>query len=88
MGYLIQDQQKCIEAEELAVALMGWSMNPPVVDATKWGILAAWAYSESILDVRALLEGRRIAWIKMQNSGQPVSIRQGSSRWICDGKRL
>ena len=64
MGYLIQDQQKCIEAEELAVALMGWSMNPPVVDATKWGILAAWAYSESILDVRALLEGRRIAWIK------------------------
>ena len=64
MGYLIQDQQKCIEAEELAVALMGWSMNPPVVDATKWGILAAWAYSESILDVRALLEGRIIAWIK------------------------
>lgn len=64
MGYLIQDQQKCIEAEELAVALMGWSMKPPVVDATKWGILAAWAYSESILDVRALLEGRRIAWIK------------------------
>ena len=64
MGYLIQDQQKCIEAEELAVALMGWSMNPPVVAATKWGILAAWAYSESILDVRALLEGRRIAWIK------------------------
>ena len=64
MGYLIQDQQKCIEAEELAVALMGRSMNPPVVDATKWGILAAWAYSESILDVRALLEGRRIAWIK------------------------
>lgn len=64
MGYLIQDQQKCIEAEELAVALMGWSMNPPVVDATKWGILAAWAYSESILDVRALLEGKRIAWIK------------------------
>lgn len=30
----------------------------------KWGILAAWAYSESILDVRALLEGRKIAWIK------------------------
>lgn len=64
MGYLIQDQQKCIEAEELAVALMGWSMNQLVVDAAKWGILAAWAYSESILDVRALLEGRRIAWMK------------------------
>ena len=64
MGYLIQDQQKCIEAEELAVALMGWSMNQLVVDATKWGILAAWAYSESILDVRALLEGRKIAWMK------------------------
>ena len=62
MGYLIQDQQKCIEAEELAVALMGWSMNPPVVAATKWGIIAA--CSESILDVRALLEGRRIAWMK------------------------
>ena len=43
---------------------MGWSMNPAVISATKWGILAAWAYSESILDVRALLEGRKIAWIK------------------------
>ena len=64
MGYLIQDKQKCLEAEELAAALMGWSMNPAVISATKLGILAAWAYSESILDVRALLEGRRIAWIK------------------------
>ena len=64
MGYLIRDQQKCIEAQELATALMGWSMNPAVISATKWGILAAWAYSESILDVRALLEGRKIAWIK------------------------
>jgi len=64
MGYLIRDQQKCIEAQELATALMGWSMNPAVISATKWGIIAAWAYSESILDVRALLEGRKIAWIK------------------------
>lgn len=64
MGYLIQDQQKCIEAEELAAALVGWSMDPALVKITKWGILAAWAYSESILDVRALLEGRRIAWMK------------------------
>jgi hypothetical protein len=64
LAYLVKDAKKQIEAEELAVALMGWTVNPAVITATKWGILGAWSYLESILDVRALLEGRRISWFK------------------------
>ena len=85
MGYLIQDQQKCIEAEELAVALMGWSMNPPVVDATKWGILAAWAYSESTGIVR---RQKNCVDKKSRTVDNRYQSDRGSSRWICDGKRL
>lgn len=64
LAFLAKDPQKQVEAEELAAALMGWSVNPLVISATKWGILGAWAYMESILDVRALLEGKKIAWMK------------------------
>lgn len=64
LAYLAKDAQKQVEAEELAVTLMGWTLNPLAISMTKWGILGAWAYVESILDVRALLEGRQIAWIK------------------------
>lgn len=64
LAYLVQDASKQTQAEELAATLMGWTLNPALITATKWGILGAWAYVESILDVRALLEGRQIAWIK------------------------
>lgn len=64
LAYLAKDVKRQAEAGELALALMGWTLLEPAITATKWGILAAWAYVESILDVRALLEGRRIPWIK------------------------
>lgn len=64
LAYLLSDAGKCLEAEELAVSLMGWTVNPAVIAVTKMGILGAWACSESILDVRRLLEGGKIAWIK------------------------
>lgn len=64
LAYLAKDVNKQAEAGELAVALMGWTLLEPVIAATKWGILASWAYMESVLDVRALLEGKRIAWMK------------------------
>ena len=64
LAYLASSKEKQAEAQGLATALMGWTGNPAVITATKWGVLAAWAYWESVLDVRALLAGRRIPWVK------------------------
>lgn len=62
--YLTTDENKVEEAGLLAIVLAGTSANPLVVDAVKWGILTAWAFGESILDVRALLQGKKIALLK------------------------
>lgn len=62
--YLATDQVKQKEIEAAAVAIAGVSVNPVIIEIVKWGILAAWAYVESILDIRALLSGESIAPLK------------------------
>lgn len=64
MAYLLADGRKVEEAALLATALGGISCNPIIIETIKFGILAAWAYAESILDVRALLQGKKIPLIK------------------------
>lgn len=64
MASLMSMPDKLAEAETLAIALAGVTANPVVIEAVKYGILAAWAYVESVLDVRALLDGDQIALIK------------------------
>ena len=63
--YLLKDKEKLQEAEYLAQAvglLIG--ENPAVVKVIQAGIVAAWAYAESILDVRALVRGMEIPLVK------------------------
>ena len=62
--YLQQDGAKQAQALSAAAAIAGASVNPAVIHAVKEGILAAWAYMESICDVRALLSGGKIPLIK------------------------
>lgn len=62
--FLAADSGKQTEAMAVALSLAGGSANPVVVEIVKWGVLAAWAYVESLLDVRTLLSGERIAMIK------------------------
>lgn len=64
ISYLLGSPEKCTQAYEAALLLSGWTENPVIVEVAKWGILNAWAYQESILDVRALLEGRKISFRK------------------------
>ncbi len=58
--YLQTDSVKQAEALALATALAGASVNPAVIEVVKQGLLAAWAYAESVLDVKALLSGGKI----------------------------
>ncbi|MGN0348292.1 MAG: DUF5702 domain-containing protein, partial [Roseburia sp.] len=62
--HILSDSEKRGEAELLAVALAGFTANPGIIKAVEMGIIAAWAYMESIQDVRALLDGDKIALIK------------------------
>lgn len=68
LAYLFADIEKLHQAQLVAVALAGATANPAIVEVVKIGLLAAWAYAESVLDVRALLEGKRIPLIKSKDT--------------------
>lgn len=64
LSALAGSHQKREQAGRMAALLAGATANPAVVEVVKLGILAAWAYAESVLDLRCLLQGGRIAVIK------------------------
>ncbi len=68
MAAIYADSAKTAEAGSLATALAGASVNPVVVEAVKAGIIAAWAYGESLLDMRTLLSGERVPAVKDSKS--------------------
>lgn len=71
LAYLATDASKQELAYSVALSLVGATANPGIIYAVKCGLLAAWALAESVLDVRALLSGDKIAIIK--NSAQWTS---------------
>lgn len=61
---IMQDGKKQALALEIATAAVGFTGIAPLVEAVKIGVLLAWSYIESILDVRCLLSGGNVALIK------------------------
>ena len=55
---------KCAEAELLALTLTAVLQIPALVKLVKASILFAWAYMESLSDVKCLLKGGRIPLMK------------------------
>lgn len=64
---LATDSARQSEALTIATAIGGFTGNPAVIEVVKVGILAAWAFVESILDIRSLLQGGKIPLIKSQD---------------------
>ncbi len=62
--YLLSNPQKVEEAGVMAIAIAGTSGNPVLIELVKTALLAAWAYAESVLDMRALLAGKKISLLK------------------------
>lgn len=58
--YLKSDNAKQLEAQTLALAAAGLLEMPQLVDALKEVILFGWALGESMLDIRALLQGKKV----------------------------
>ena len=52
------------QAEGVAVAIAAFSGNPAIEGIVKSGIIAAWAYAESTLDLRLILSGGKVPAVK------------------------
>ncbi len=63
-AYLLTDSGKVAECTALAAALVGATMIPGLVEAVKQVLLLTWAFAESVMDVRLLLNGKRVAFQK------------------------
>lgn len=66
--YVLTDTNKREKAYVAAVALVGFTGIDPVVRLTQMGILVAWSYEESLVDVAALLQGHKVPLIKNQDT--------------------
>ncbi|MBQ2799893.1 MAG: hypothetical protein IJF03_00715 [Lachnospiraceae bacterium] len=67
-AYLLTDKTKMAEADALATALVGYTGIAPLVVAMKFAILAVWAYGESLLEIRILLKGGKVDFIKSESN--------------------
>lgn len=62
--YLTSDTVKKQEADAMAILLTGWIPVAGVQTITSYALLLAWAYGESLLDVRELLAGGNVPLLK------------------------
>lgn len=62
--YLFSNAAKMAQAEAFALTLSTVMMIPELVELVKIALIFAWAYAESIFDVKQLLNGERIPLIK------------------------
>ena len=68
--YLQTDSAKKAEAEAVAMTLCTLLTVPGITELVKQGILLAWAYGESIVDVRVLLKHKKVAAVKTAETWQ------------------
>lgn len=61
---ILTDPTMMGQAYEIALALAGASVNPALVQVVQVAVVAVWALVESILDLRALLDGKKIPMLK------------------------
>ena len=58
--YILTDSAKIAEAEAMALGLTAVVLSPELAEPVKYTILFAWAYLESLQDVKTLLSGGRV----------------------------
>ncbi len=68
--YIQTDSEMKAEAEAMALTLCALLAVPAITEAAAQGILLAWAYGESIVDLRSLLKGNKVPLVKTKESWQ------------------
>ncbi len=69
-AHILASAQKMESALALATTIVGWTMIPALITAAQLVIVGVWAYAESLLDVRRLLNGKKVALVKTEGSWQ------------------
>lgn len=70
LAYLLTDSTKKAEAYTLALSLVGFTGCEAAVRAGQYLILSAWAYGESIMDLRTLMKGGKVPLVKTKDNWQ------------------
>ena len=68
--YLQTSAEKKAEADALALTLSSLLAVPAITEAASQGILLAWAFGESLVDIRTLLDGGKVPLTKHNGSWQ------------------
>lgn len=68
--YLQSDEEKKMEARAMAGALSTALALPAITEVLTQLILVSWAYGEGIVDVRTLLKGGKVPFVKTKESWQ------------------
>ena len=68
--YLQTSTEKKAEADALALTLCSLFAVPAITEAVSQGIILAWAFGESLVDIRTLFNGGKVPLIKDNDSWQ------------------
>ena len=75
LAYLMTDAEKQAEAETFAALLMSLLALPELILLLKWLLITAWALAESIVDLRALMRGKKVPFFKSAASWKLSSMK-------------
>ena len=60
MLHIMSDAPKRGESDAMAAAMFGWTLNPLIIKAGSYAIMAAWSYAEAVSDLKLLYEGKKV----------------------------
>ncbi|MBE5989519.1 MAG: hypothetical protein E7250_17540 [Paenibacillaceae bacterium] len=66
--HILMDQEKRKEAEALAGVITGVTGTAPLTGLVAFFVMSIWAMGEAIIDVRRLLQGEKVAFIKSRDN--------------------
>jgi hypothetical protein len=87
--YLLSDTEKKTLAQEMAMAVLGVaSVTVVTVPVVTTLILMSWAYAESICDVKAMLAGQKVSFLKSKAEWNLSleNVTKGTKSWSSDKK--
>ena len=69
-AFVSHDAGKRAEAEAMALTMCSLILAPEIAEAVTQVLLLAWAFGESVMDIRSLMDGKRVPLLKNQESWQ------------------
>ena len=67
-AYLVSDGPSMAKVATIANAVFGWTGIAWLVEGAKGVLVYAWSFAESVLDTRALLAGKKVAFAKTRET--------------------